>query len=84
MGAITNLWRSERGILAVLLVISATVLASLNRMSIDAWRDFSLYVFGIYATTRTVTGAVDLVVTAKRDSAAASANLSTSSTELPK
>lgn len=66
MGAITNLWKSERGLLAILLIISATVLAGLNRMSIEAWREFALYVFGIYAAGRTLTGAVDLVVT-KRD-----------------
>jgi hypothetical protein len=61
MGALTDLWKSERGLLAVVLIIAATVLAGLDRMTTDAWRDFSLYVFGIYATGKTLTGAVAIM-----------------------
>ena len=61
MGAITDLWKSERGLLAVVLSVAATVLAGLDRMTVDAWREFSLYVFGIYATGKTLTGAVAIM-----------------------
>jgi len=61
MGAITDLWKSERGLLAVVLIVAATVLAGLDRMTVDAWREFSLYVFGIYATGKTLTGAVAIM-----------------------
>lgn len=60
MGAITDLLKSERGLFALALVIAATVLTALGTMTIDAWRDFTLYIFGIYVTGKTVTGAVGL------------------------
>ncbi len=60
MGALTDLWKSERGLFALVLIIAATVLTALGHMTIDAWQDFALYIFGIYVTGKTVTGAVGL------------------------
>ena len=34
MGALTDLWRSERGLLAVLIIIAASVLAGLGSMPV--------------------------------------------------
>lgn len=60
MGAITDLLKSERGILAVLLIIAATVLAALGHMTEGSWREYTLYIFSVYAGVKTVTGAVQL------------------------
>jgi hypothetical protein len=60
MGAIADLWKSERGLLAVLLVIGATVLTALSQMTIQQWQDYTLWIFGLYAGSKTVTGAVAL------------------------
>ncbi len=61
MGAIADLWKSERGLLASLLIIGATVLAALGEMAVEDWREFSLSVFGIYATAKTVTGGLQIM-----------------------
>lgn len=66
MGAITDLWKSERGLLAVLLVVGATILTGLGHMTVAEWRDYTLLIFGMYAGLKTVTGVVDRVVDAKK------------------
>lgn len=60
MGALSDLLKSERGFFALVLVIASTVLAALGQMTMDAWRDFNLYIFGIYVTGKSLTGAVAL------------------------
>lgn len=60
MGALANIWNSERGIVAVALIIAATVLTALGHMTIGAWQDHSVEVFGLYAGSKTITGAVSL------------------------
>lgn len=61
MGAITDLWKSERGLVAVLLIIAATVLASLGKMTFGDWREYTLYIFGTYAAAKTITGALQII-----------------------
>jgi hypothetical protein len=73
MGALTDFWKSERGLLAILLVIGATVLTALGQMTIQSWQDYTLWIFGLYAGSKTVTGAVDLFTAAKRSEAAPAA-----------
>jgi hypothetical protein len=60
MGAITDLWKSERGLLTILIIIAATVLTALGNMTIEMWKEMTLYIFGIYVAGKTVTGAVGL------------------------
>jgi len=60
MGALTDFWRSERGFYALVLVIASTVLTALGQMTIDMWKEFNLYIFGIYVTGKSLTGAVAL------------------------
>lgn len=60
MGGISDLFKSERGLFALALVAASTVLTALGHMTIDAWKDFNLYVFGIYALGKTVTGTASL------------------------
>jgi hypothetical protein len=57
MGAIKDLFESERGLMAVVLAVAATVLMVLNRMSIDQWTTFEQWVFGVYVAGKTITGA---------------------------
>lgn len=59
MAAIADIWHSERGFVAVALIIAATVLAALAVISGADWITYTSTIFGIYATTKTVTGAVE-------------------------
>jgi hypothetical protein len=61
MGAITDLWKSERGFLAVLIIIAASVLAGLGKMTIDSWQTFVTGIFVAYATGKTITGTVAII-----------------------
>lgn len=56
MGALSNLWNSEKGILAVLIIIGATVLAALGHMAIDQWTGFVELIFGLYIGGKTLQG----------------------------
>jgi hypothetical protein len=60
MGALTDLWKSERGLLAVLLVVTAGVLAGLGQMTIPEWTEFSKWIFITYTAGKTVTGAFQI------------------------
>lgn len=61
MGAITDLWKSERGLLAVLIIVAATVLTALSKMTISDWQTFVTGIFITYAAGKTVTGAVAIL-----------------------
>lgn len=61
MGAITDLWKSERGLLAVILVVTAGVLAGLGYMTTAEWTDFAKWIFVTYTAGKTVTGAIQIV-----------------------
>lgn len=60
MGAIADLWKSERGLLAVLLVATAGVLAGLGHMTIPEWTEFTKWIFMTYTAGKTVTGAFQI------------------------
>jgi uncharacterized membrane protein YadS len=63
MGAIKDLFASERGLFAIVLVIAATVLAALSLMTVTQWQDFSMTIFGIFVGGKTVTTSVALIAT---------------------
>ena len=69
MGAITDLWKSERGLLAVLIIIAASVLAGLDRMSVADWQTFVTGIFITYVSAKTVTGAVAIFKSAPTEPA---------------
>jgi hypothetical protein len=71
MGAITDLWKSERGLLAVLIIIAASVLAGLDKMPVADWQTFVTGIFITYAAGKTVTGAVQLLTSPRAELAAA-------------
>lgn len=56
MQALTDLFKSERGILGLALLVAATTLTALGHMSIDQWQTFSMVVFGTYVAGKTASG----------------------------
>jgi hypothetical protein len=56
MQALTDLFKSERGLLGLALLVAATVLTALGHMSIDQWQTFSMVVFGTYVAGKTASG----------------------------
>lgn len=60
MGAITDLWKSERGLIAVLLIITAGVLAAIGHMSVQEWTEFAKWIFVTYAAAKTITGVTQI------------------------
>jgi len=58
MGAIADLWKSERGLVAV------TVLCVTGMLTVEQWLDYTKWIFVTYAAAKTVTGSVELVTKA--------------------
>jgi len=73
MGAITDLFKSERGLFALAIVIGATVLTAIGKMTVDSWQTFVTSIFGIYVGGKTVTSAVALLKASPSSSAPAPA-----------
>lgn len=57
MGAIKDLFESERGLVAVVLVVAATVMWGIGRMTIDQWTAFGTWIYTAYVAGKTITGA---------------------------
>lgn len=66
--ALTDLWRSERGLLCLVIILAATVLAALGKLPIAGWTDFITYVFGTYVVGKTATGVVQVLKSGSRSS----------------
>lgn len=81
MGAIADLWKSERGLVAIGLIIGATVLVALNHMSIEQWLDYTKWIFGMYAGAKTVTGVVDALTSGRSNVAGTAAGTAPSLAE---
>jgi len=60
MGALTDLWKSERGLLTALILIAAGVLAGLGILTADQWMDFTKFIFVTYVSGKTVTSAFQI------------------------
>lgn len=60
MGALTDLFKSERGFFALALTLASTVLVALGHMPIEMWKEMNLYIYGIYVGGKSLTGAVGL------------------------
>jgi hypothetical protein len=58
MGAIKDLFESERGLVAVVLAAGATVLLGIGRLTTDQWTAYTQWIFTVYVAGKTVTGAV--------------------------
>jgi hypothetical protein len=60
MGALTDLWKSERGLLTALILIGASILAGVAILTAEQWMDFTKFIFVTYVSGKTVTGAVSI------------------------
>jgi hypothetical protein len=80
MSAITDLFKSERGILTILLVIAAGILAGLGRIPSADYLTYSKWIFVTYTAGKSVTGAVQILKggTADPEQAATTNSTSTS------
>jgi hypothetical protein len=63
MGALKNIWGSERGIVAVVLILACTVLTGSGDISPEQWLDYTKWIFVTYAAAKTVTGAATIMRT---------------------
>lgn len=52
-----NFLNSEKGVMALALLIGATVLAAMGQMSVEAWQTYSIWIFGIYTGGKSIQGA---------------------------
>lgn len=66
MGALADIWKSERGLLCLVILLTATVLAGIGRMTTDQWISMVQWVFGIYAGSKAITTSVDSLATARK------------------
>ena len=60
MGAVADLWRSERGLLCLVILLAATVLAALGTLPVAEWKSLIMYVYGTYVVGKTATGAIEV------------------------
>ncbi len=60
MGALKDLWSSERGIVAIALLIATSVLCALGHITTDQWLVHTKWLFVTYVAGKTVTGATAL------------------------
>lgn len=58
MGAIKDLWQSERGLVGIALIAAATVLCGLATITPDQWLEYTKWIFVTYAAAKTITGSV--------------------------
>lgn len=58
MGALKDLWQSERGLVAVALIAAISVMFGLGRITSEQWSDLTRWIFLTYVGGKTVTGAV--------------------------
>ena len=51
-----NLLGSEKGVVALALLVGATVLTAVGTMTIQEWQEYSIWIFGIYTGGKTAQG----------------------------
>lgn len=86
MGAIADIWKSERGLVVLVLTACTTLFVGLGRMTIDQWLEFEKWLSIAYIGSKTLTGSVETITegkktTATADAVVADANLKTAKLE---
>jgi hypothetical protein len=64
MGAIADLFKSERGLVTIALIIAATVLTTMSVLTAERWgqwSEFVKWIFITYTAGKTVTSSVSIV-----------------------
>lgn len=59
MGAIIDLWKSERGLMAMVLIIASFVLTMTGKVSADVWVEYTKWIFVTYAAAKMVTSVAE-------------------------
>lgn len=54
MDALKSLLDNEKGLMALGLIVAATVLVGLGKMTIEDWKSFAQWIFGSYAVATAV------------------------------
>lgn len=58
---LTDLLKGERGLFALALTAASTVLTALGHMTIQAWQEFNLYIYGMFVFGKTATTMTGLI-----------------------
>lgn len=61
MGALADLWKSERGLVAIALIAAVTVLCVTSAVTVEQWLDYTKWIFVTYAAAKTVSGAAAVI-----------------------
>jgi hypothetical protein len=67
LNGLKGLLESKKAFAGGLLIICATVLVGLGKMTVEAWQEFSTYIFIAYASAETVNGVAATVSGTKRE-----------------
>jgi len=67
MGALLDLWKSERGLVLVALIVAVTTLCGLGYVSPTQWLDYTKWIFAAYVAGKTITGSVQLATSTPDD-----------------
>jgi len=71
--SLKDLLGSEHGLLAMLLIIAATVLVGVGKMTIDNWQTMAEWVFTAFGGTHAVVAVADAMSSKKPDAPAETA-----------
>jgi hypothetical protein len=67
MNGVSALFKSEKGLMALIVILASAVLAGLRILPINQWEEIQLWVLGIYTTGKTVQGVASVLKTGKTD-----------------
>lgn len=59
MGALVDLWKSERGLIAVALILAATTLSAVGTITAPQWLEFTKWIFVAYASAKTISSVAE-------------------------
>lgn len=60
MGALSDLWKSERGLVGLAIILATTVLFALGRISSEQWTTIIQWTFATYVAGKSVTSAIGI------------------------
>lgn len=61
MAAVKDIWHSERGIIAIALIVASAVLAIIGTITGEAWLDYSKWIFLGYAGSKGISSATEAI-----------------------
>ena len=61
MDALHDLLDNEKGLVGLLLILGATALTIVGKMTVDQWQNFAVWIFGIYAGTTALHGGLSAI-----------------------